>query len=158
MKRMEFWFSTVAAVALFIMMWLTVIDVVGRKFFEHSLFGAVELTEIFMMLTIFFALPLTSMASAHIVFDLFDRALPVMALRWQKAIAQLLTGLIMFGAAWVVAERAARTLDYGDTTAQLEIVLWPFHYLIALMLVVTAGIHFWLFVRELSANREGGQA
>ncbi len=158
MKRMEFWFSTVAAIALFVMMWLTVVDVVGRKFFEHSLFGAVELTEIFMTLTIFFALPLASLASEHIVFDLLDRALPAAVLRYQKALSQLLTGLIMGGASWVVAGRAARTAEYGDITAQIGIVLWPFHYLIALMLGIAAVIHLVLFVRELRVRQVGDLA
>ena len=48
MKRIESLFATVAALALFAMMALTFADVVGRKFFDNSLTGAVELTEIFM--------------------------------------------------------------------------------------------------------------
>lgn len=161
MKRLEFLFSIVAAVALFVMMWLTVIDVVGRKFLDRSLFGAVELTEIFMMLTIYFALPLTSLAGGHIVFDLLDRMLPKAMLQWQRIAAQLLAGVVLIGAAIVVAERAGRSLEYGDTTAQLVIPLYPFHYLIALMLVITACIHFWLMVREYQgkvSHEDAGKA
>ena len=47
MKRLESWFGSVAGIALFTMMLLTVADVIGRKFFNNSLPGAVELTEIF---------------------------------------------------------------------------------------------------------------
>ena len=35
-----------SAIALFTIMWLTLIDVTGRKFFDHSLPGGLELTEI----------------------------------------------------------------------------------------------------------------
>jgi TRAP-type C4-dicarboxylate transport system permease small subunit len=154
MKRIESLFATVAAIALFAMMALTFADVVGRKFFDNSLTGAVELTEIFMMLMIFFALPLASLAGEHIVFDLLDRRLPAALLRWQKVFSHGLTALIFFGASWVVHGRAQRTMEYGDTTATLEIRLGPFHHLIAVMLVVTALVHAWLAWRSL--RKPGG--
>jgi TRAP-type C4-dicarboxylate transport system permease small subunit len=141
MKRLQSLFGGVAAIALFAMMALTFADVVGRKFFDNSLPGAVELTEIFMMLMIFFALPLASMAGEHIVFDLLDRVLPARVLQWQKMLSHGLTALIFGGAAWVVAQRAARTMEYGDITSRLEIGLWPFHGMVAVMLAVTAAVH-----------------
>ncbi len=144
MKRIESLFATVAAFALFAMMVLTFADVIGRKFFDNSLTGAVELTEIFMTLMIYFALPLASLVGEHIVFDLLDRLMPAALLRWQKVASQGLTALTLLGAAWLVRERAARTMEYGDMTATLEIKLWPFHSMIAAMLVVTAVVHIWL--------------
>ena len=38
-----------AAAALFAMMTLTFVDVVGRKFFDNSIIGSVELTELMML-------------------------------------------------------------------------------------------------------------
>jgi len=64
MKRLESFFATVSGIALFAMMALTFADVIGRKFVGNSLPGAVELTEIFMVLMIYFALPLASIAGA----------------------------------------------------------------------------------------------
>ncbi len=153
MKRIQTLFATVAALALFAMMGLTFADVVGRKFFDNSLTGAVELTEIFMMLMIFFALPLASLAGEHIAFDLLDRSLPSAVLRWQRSLAHLLTALIFCGASYVVLERAARTMEYGDTTSSLQIRLGPFHYLIAVLLAVTALTHAWMAWRDLRAKR-----
>jgi TRAP-type transport system small permease protein len=156
MKRIESLFAAVAALALFAMMGLTFADVIGRKFFDNSLPGAVELTEIFMTLMIFFALPLASLAGEHIVFDLLDRLMPASVLRWQKALSHGLTAFIMLGAAWVVMQRAARTTEFGDTTSVLEIRLGPFHYLIAVMLLVTALAHAWLAWRAGAENPAGG--
>ncbi len=153
MKKIEGLFASIAALALFAMMWLTVIDVVGRKFFDNSLVGAVELTEIFMMLTIFIGLPLTSRAGEHIVFDLLDQFLPESMQRVQRALSQLITCLLLLGGAWVVGGRAARTTEYGDVTAQLEIPLGPFHYFIAALLLITAAVHFVLFARETWLHR-----
>lgn len=159
MKRLESLLSTVAALALFAMMALTFADVIGRKFFAHSLTGAVELTELFMTTMIYMALPLASLAGEHIVFDLLDRVIPAALLRWQKTLSEALTAAIMLGASWVVMQRAARTLDYGDVTATLGIRLGPFHYLIALMLLLTAAVHSWRAWRAARpANRHSGSA
>jgi hypothetical protein len=46
-----------AAMALFSIMWLTLIDVTGRKFFNNSVPGGLEMTEILMVIVIFGALP-----------------------------------------------------------------------------------------------------
>ncbi|MEO8279740.1 MAG: TRAP transporter small permease [Ideonella sp.] len=153
MKRLESLFATVASLALFTMMILTFADVVGRKFFNHSLTGAVELTEIFMSLMIYFALPLASLAGEHIVFDLLDRVLPRTLLHWQKVISHALTAAILLGAAWIVSQRAGRTMEFGDMTATLEIKLWPFQYLIAAMLIVTAFVHFMQALRVGRSDR-----
>ena len=97
MKRLESFFATIAGIALFAMMALTFADVIGRKFVGNSLPGAVELTEIFMVLMIYFALPLASIAGEHIVFDLLDRMLPPALLRWQKSLSHGLTALDLPG-------------------------------------------------------------
>jgi TRAP-type C4-dicarboxylate transport system permease small subunit len=158
MKRLSSLFAAVTAIALFAMMVLTFVDVIGRKIVGNSLPGAVELTEIFMMLMIFFALPLASLAGEHIVFDLLDRVMPPRALAWQKVVSHALSGLIMLGSSWVVAQRAARTMEFGDTTARLEIRLGPFHWMIAVMLVVTALAHLWLAWRSAPSQAREGTA
>ena len=57
---------------------------------------------------------------------------------------------VIFGAAAsIVWQRATRSAEYGDMTSSLEIVLWPFHRMVAVMLVVTALAHLWLAWRAL---------
>ena len=46
-----------AALALFGIMFLTLFDVLGRKFLNNSIPGALEMTEIGMVMVIFGALP-----------------------------------------------------------------------------------------------------
>lgn len=158
MKRIEPLFATVAALALFAMMALTFADVFARKFLGNSLTGAVELTEIFMMVMIYVSLPIASRYGEHIVFDLFDRLLPAALLRWQKTLSQALTAVVMFGAAWVVFVRAQRTLEFGDVTATLEIRLGPFHFMVAAMLALTALVHLVLAWRAARAGAAEGAA
>jgi TRAP-type C4-dicarboxylate transport system permease small subunit len=159
MKRITTLFTSVAAVSLFAMMVLTFADVFSRKFLTNSITGAVELTELFMLVMIFFALPLASMAGEHIVFDLLDRTLPRRLLRWQKSAAHVLTTAIFGGAAWIVWDRAQRTYDYGDTTSALEIRIAPFQTMAAVMLAVTALVHLVLAWRDaVGADEDAGVA
>ena len=152
MKRLPSLFAVVAACALFAMMLLTFADVFSRKFLGNSITGAVELTELFMLVMIFFALPLASLASEHIVFDLLDRVLPAAVLRWQQTLAHVVAALAFGGGAWIVLQRAQRTAEFGDFTSSLEIRLAPFHYLVSVMLALTALAHAWLAWRRRDAG------
>ena len=64
--------GTLAASALFGIMWLTLVDVAGRKAISTSVPGSLELTELLMVLVIFAGLPLVSLRGEHVVFDSLD--------------------------------------------------------------------------------------
>ena len=147
MRRFETVLGLIAAAALFAMMLLTFADVFGRKFFDASIPGSLELTELLMLIVIFVALPLTSLHGEHVVFDLLDRALGHRARALQQRLSNGLCAALLLGAAWLVGERAARTVEFGDTTAQLHIGMAPFHYMVAAALVVAALIHVSLILR-----------
>ncbi len=144
MKRLTSLFAGVSAAALFGMMLLTFADVFSRKFLDNSITGAVEVTELLMLVMIFMALPLASLAGEHIVFDLLDRLLPATLLRWQQTLSHALTTLVFGGAAWLVWQRAQRTAEYGDITSALQIETAPFQTVAAAMLGITALAHLWL--------------
>ena len=149
MKRIQSLFAGVAAASLFAMMLLTFADVFSRKFLGNSITGAVELTELAMLVMIFCALPLASLAGEHIVFDLLDRALPSALLRWQQVLSHIITGAAFGGAAWAVWVRSMRTATLGDETATLEIRISPFQQVVAAMLVVAALVHVAQLVQTL---------
>jgi TRAP-type C4-dicarboxylate transport system permease small subunit len=133
-----------AGVALFAMMTLTFLDVVGRKLFNHSIVGSVELTEIMMLALIYAGMPLASLAGEHVIFDLLDAVLPQRVKRWQSISSNLICTGLLGVAAWFVFNRAMRTQAMGDTTAQLIIAVAPLHYSAAVLLVVCALMHFYL--------------
>ncbi len=126
MKPLERLLGFAAGLALFGMMALTFADVIGRKLFDASIPGSVELTELLMLAVIFAAMPLTSLHGEHVIFDLLDRALPDGLKRVQHRIANLACTALLLGAAWLVHGRALRLADGGDTTAQLTLPLAPF--------------------------------
>jgi TRAP-type transport system small permease protein len=130
------------AVALFAMMTLTFCDVIGRKFVGSSIPGVVEVSELLMLAVIFIGLPLCSLKSEHVIFDLLDKLLPKFLNSYQHLIAQFISASLVAGAAWLVWNRAVRTLEQGDITAQLLIPMGPFYFAAAVLLATTAIIHF----------------
>lgn len=150
--RLRFVLGTLAGGALFAMMTLTFLDVVGRKLFSHSIVGSVELTEMMMLALIFAAMPLASLAGEHVIFDLLDTVLPQRVKHWQSLVSNLICTALMGVSAWFVFNRAIRTQAMGDTTAQLLVPVAPFHYAAAILLVVCAMMHLYL---ALSGKPQG---
>jgi TRAP-type transport system small permease protein len=139
------WIETIlgwgVALALFSMMALTFCDVIGRKFLGSSIQGVVEVSELLMLAVIFIGLPLCSLKSEHVIFDLLDNFLPRFLSVYQHLIAQAISAALLAGGALLVWNRAVRTSEQGDITAQLLIPMGPFYYVAAALLAITAVIH-----------------
>jgi len=150
--RIRFVLGTLAGAALFAMMTLTFLDVVGRKFLNHSIIGSVELTEMLMLALIFAGMPLASLAGEHVIFDLLDGVLPERVKVWQAVVSNLICTGLLGVAAWFVFNRALRTQAMGDTSAQLLVPIAPFHFAAAVLLVICAFMNLYL---ALSGKRRG---
>jgi TRAP-type transport system small permease protein len=154
--------GTLAAVALFAIMALTLVDVAGRKLLSHSVPGSLELTELLMVAVIFAALPLVSLQGEHVLFDSLDNFLPRWLQRAQQAVVNLLCLLLLLGLGWLMWTKAGQMVEYGDTTAQLKLPLGPFVYLMSVLCAVTALIHGMLMLQPApdrpQAQGENGSA
>ncbi len=149
MKRLQQILGLGAGTSLFAMMLLTFSDVVGRKLLNASITGSVELTELCMLGTIFFALPLVSLAAEHVVFDMLDPFLSKRAMHLQRMLSNLFCALILAGGAWLIHLRAARVFEDGDTTGQLLIPTGPFVQSASVLLALAALMHVVLAARAL---------
>jgi TRAP-type transport system small permease protein len=147
--------GSIAAVVLFSMMVMTFIDVLGRKFFNAPLNGAFELTELGMVVLIYAGLPLVSLKEEHVEMDFIDRIFPALK-RAVRVAVNALIGLLLLGLAYRVTIKAGRVMEAGDTTASLKIALGPFAYLIAILIAITALIHFYkMFTPVPQAHHTG---
>lgn len=149
LDRLLYWSTGVmAAMALFSIMWLTVIDVIGRKFFDNSVPGGLELTEMLMVVVIFAAMPLVSWRGEHVVFDTLDALIP----DWLRSIQARVIHLVCAGTfaflGRLMVMRAERFAEYGDTTVHLAMSIAPVAWLMAGLLMLTGLAHLLLvFVR-----------
>lgn len=144
-----------AALALLSIMGLTLVDVLGRKLLDRSLPGALELTELLMVVVIFAALPLVSLHGEHVVFDSLDAVIAKGVLRLQQVAVDLGCAFGLAGIAWLLAGKAAALAGYGDTTAQLKLPLAPVVALMATMCALAAVVHLALVLRPAPHHLPG---
>ena len=144
-----------AALALFGIMGLTLVDVAGRKLISTSVPGSLELTELLMVVVIFAGLPLVTLTGEHVVFDSLDPWIPGPLRRVQQALVDALCALALGGMAWLMWAKAGQMASYGDITAQLKLPLGPFVYLMSLLLGVTAVLHALLAWRPTGDHPSG---
>jgi len=97
-----------------------------------------------MVVVIFAALPLVSWRNEHVVFDTLDPYIP----HWMRGIQARLVHLVCAGAfaflARLMAQRAERFTEYGDTTVHLGLAMAPVAWLMAALLLVTGVAHLLL--------------
>ena len=139
--------GVMAALGLFGIMVLTLVDVSGRKLLSASVPGALEITELLLVLVIFSGLPLVSLRGEHVVFDSLDALLPAALRRAQQVLVNGLCAAALAGIAWLMWLKAGQLAEYGDTTAQLKMSLAPFVRIMSVLCSVTALVHVLLMVQ-----------
>jgi TRAP-type transport system small permease protein len=149
--------GTLAAAALFAIMWLTLIDVAGRKAISTSVTGSLELTEMMMVLVVFAGLPLVSLRGEHVVFDSLDPLLARGVRRVQGLLVDLLCAAGLCGLAWLMWAKAGQMMAYGDTSAQLKIPQGPFVYVMSALCLLTAVVHLLLLAAPAAHHHRGVQ-
>jgi TRAP-type transport system small permease protein len=119
--------SAVAVTALAAMGGVTVVDVVGRYFFNKPFFGTVEICEFLMALLSFGALALAELRNGHITVDFFVTALPTRVQAWLEASGALLGIFFWWLVAWRAGVHAARIWEAGEVSANWAVPTWPFY-------------------------------
>jgi TRAP-type C4-dicarboxylate transport system permease small subunit len=115
----------IAAVLLFAMMLVTFVDVIGRYFFNHSLDGAYEITEVLLGLIVFAGLPIVTWRGEHVTVDLLTSRLSALPRRGLARFAAAATALVLGVLAWRLGAMARDLTSYGDATVFLGIPLGP---------------------------------
>lgn len=154
-KALELLCGLLAAAALFVIMALTFLDVLGRKLADNSIPGSLEMTEMLMVVVIFASLPLVSLRGEHVLFDSLDPYLPAPVLRAQKGIVHLLLAALLLALAWLMWNTAGEFLASGETTAQLRVPKAPFVYGMALACGVAGLVHIALIFQPAPEPAEG---
>ena len=146
--------SLISGLALFAIMVLTFFDVTGRKLFDHSITGSLELTELFMVVVIFGALPLVSRKGEHVVFDSLDSFWPTGFVKFQKSLVNLLCSFALLALGWLMISTGIDFASFGETTAQLKISKAPFIMGMGFMCALAGIVHLILVFQPLSSDEE----
>lgn len=127
-----------AAIVLFAMMALTVVDVAGRYLFARPVPGAFELTQILLALLIFTGLPLVSARNGHVTISLADRWFGARAGKIRDRAVALLCALVAGVIAWRLWVLAGRLGDYGDIFEFIGLPKAPLAYAMSGLAAATA--------------------
>lgn len=146
--------SLISGIALFAIMVLTFFDVTGRKLLDNSITGSLELTELFMVVVIFGALPLVSRKGEHVVFDSLDGFWPKGFVKFQKALVNLLCSVALLALGWLMLSTGIDFASFGETTAQLKISKAPFIMGMGFMCALAGIVHLILVFRPLGEDEE----
>jgi len=114
----------IAGAALFAMMALTFVDVIGRYGFHHSIFGAAEIIEQLMIVTVFAGLAVITARNEHITVSLMDDLIArhfAAAQRWASVSISVGCTLLV---TWQMFEHGFDLLRSGKRTAVLDLPQW----------------------------------
>jgi len=128
----SFLLSYVGALALFLMMTITTVDVVGRYLFNSPILGAYEMTEYLVLLLIFSFLAITQSAKSHITVDIIASFLPRKLQIYLEMFTHLLCFLLMCLITWMGFEKAMDLMASKDTPPNLGIPVYPFAFFLVL--------------------------
>lgn len=138
-----------AALSLFSIMLLMLMDVAGRYLFNAPVPGAAEIIELAMGITVFSALPLVTARNEHIRLDYLGQSMRGRAQNLTHAIVASISTAGMGLLAWRIAEKALTLHRYGDTTPFLRIPIAPVAWFItacaaaATLIFLWQGLRFW---------------
>ncbi len=125
----------ISAALLCTMMILTFIDVVGRYVFSAPIFGAAEMIQFLLAMTIFAGLGLVNAYDEHISVELLDAPLQAVMPRLRPFLIQLFSLIGMAVIAWQLAVFAEESAVNNRITVVLE---WPLAYLAAIIAGLSA--------------------
>lgn len=130
----------VAGAALLAMMLLTFVDVIGRYGFHKSIFGAAEIVEHLMLVTVFAGLAFITAKNEHITVTLMEvliaRSIPGFQ-RWVSIAISVGCTLLI---AWQMYEHAIDLLRSGKRTAVLDLPQWQLPMSAAILSLIGFGL------------------
>jgi TRAP-type C4-dicarboxylate transport system permease small subunit len=141
------------SIALFTMMALTFVDVIGRYLFNSPVVGGLELTEFSMAIVIFLGLVLLTSDEGHVTVDLLDSFVPDKIKTVQKVLINLVNLIVMGVISWQLWIKAIDIADYGDRTEFLMIPLSPLIYFMSIMTGISCLILFFIMINSLKMEK-----
>lgn len=148
----------IGAVMVIAMMFVTVIDVVGRYGFNVPLPGAIEANELLLAVMVFAGLPVAAARNEHIRIDILDHLLSRKALAIQQLAGSLIAAVVLAVLSWRLWLRGAELARLGDRSSHLDVPLGPLAWFMAVTAVIGAVIFMIVSWRAAQALRTGQAA
>jgi TRAP-type C4-dicarboxylate transport system permease small subunit len=144
--------ALISGLAIFALMLVGVVHVLGRKFFDMPVFGYIDIVEIMMAFMVFLAISYTERLGGHIRMELF---VGMLRGRWLAVfeLVGVVLGLAMIGIVLVYSwDHAMRAYHLGDSTIDAQIPLWPSKIVVPIslgLLFVRLLVSLWAYMRVI---------
>lgn len=125
--------GVVLAADLFAMMMVTVVDVVGRYFFNAPMPAGYEITSVMMGLSVYFGLPLTTARREHIRIGLLDELFRGRARQVQTRLVDLFCAGALALFAWFLWVQGDTLAAEHNMLLFLDVPLAPFVYAMSVL-------------------------
>ena len=143
---------------LLCLMFITVIDVIGRYGFNAPLPGANELTELVMGVLVFAALPLVTVRSEHITISLLENLFKGWVKRVQQEIIRAICMTVMITMSWRLWLKGDELASYSDTSSYLHVPLAPIAYFMSVMAAFSALLLILMILVPITVHQASTQS
>ena len=148
--RLALFLGDIGGMALFAMMMLTVVDIVGRNFGLGSIEPIVELSSYGVVIAATFGLAVTTALGGHIIIDLFTRNNRPRTNRIIDAFWQGVTVIVLLAMVWLAVKEGFTLHNAGTRTELLEWSPLVPHLPAAFGWLVAALVAGWIAVRAVA--------
>ena len=130
--RVETWFNLVAAIFIFALMLIGIVQVLGRTLFNAPIPAYIDLVELSMATFAFLGVSYCQRLGGHVRMDWLVKMVKGRA-HWAMEIMSTLIALFIIGVlAWYGFDHFQRAYHLGDSTIDAELPVWPSKLLIPL--------------------------
>ena len=150
--------KSLSAIFIFLMMFVTFSDVIGRYFFNSPISGATEIISFLLGLTIFSAFPLVTRDRNHITVGLFERFFYGKVRYFQRLLVLFITmGIVLF-VAFLMLDQALTMYFDGALTEYLDLPEAPIVFVFCGLVVLAALIFsavIWRYISNGGDPKDG---
>lgn len=132
------WVESLMALFLIAMVVLTFFDVIGRRIFGQPIYGANDITEHLMALTVFAGLPLVTAAAAHLTVDILDKLIMKPWMAWWRLLTCALIAAILGVVSWLFFKQGINAGSISEVSQALRIPREPLYYFMAVSCALSA--------------------
>lgn len=137
-RSIQAFVEAVLVLLLSAMVLLTFADVLGRRIFGKPIYGAYDITEHLMALTVFAGLPIVTAAAGHLTVDLLDHYLKSDRMRWWNTTISLIAAAIFALIAWLFFDQAQTATQIKEVSQGLNIPRAPLYVYMGLSMALSA--------------------
>jgi TRAP-type C4-dicarboxylate transport system permease small subunit len=111
---------------------MTVVDIILRRFFNAPLAFSFELTQLALVVMVFAFIPYTTSHNRHVSIEVLVQTFPNRFKQWITTTGDILSAILFAFICRQSFLKGLQVKEYEYMTGELEIMLYPFYYFVAL--------------------------